>query len=222
MKLEQLVALFRAEVDDTAAPYLWTDPEVIDYAADAEMEACRRALLLIDSSTAATCQYTVAPGASVVTLDTRVLYIGRAKISGQNTPLSRRLVEFMDADKPGWESDTGTPEAYITDWETGKIRLYPAWTAGGTLNLTVARLPLTEMDDLGGDEPEIRPEFHRSLRFWMLYRAYSKKDRETEDPEKAQANLALFEAEFGPRSSALAEEQRRMQQVYERYIGTGA
>ena len=89
------------------------------------------------------------------------------------------------------------------------------------LNLTVARLPLTEMDDLGGDEPEIRPEFHRSLRFWMLYRAYSKKDRETEDPEKAQANLALFEAEFGPRSSALAEEQRRMQQVYERYVGTG-
>ena len=82
MKLEQLVALFRSEVDDTAAPYLWTDPEVIDYAADAEMEACRRALLLIDSSTVATCQYTVAPGASVVTLDPRVLAQG---FGGNNT-----------------------------------------------------------------------------------------------------------------------------------------
>lgn len=218
MKLSELMKLFRAELDDTAAPYLWTDPEVIDYAADAENEACRRALLLVDSSTSAVCTYTVTAGNALVTLDPRVLFVGRAILTGQSVPLTRRLTANMDADKPGWESDTGTPDSYITDFETRKIRLYPKPDVGYTLNLRVFRLPLAEMAK-PDDSPEIRLELHRSLRFWMLYRAFSKKDRETEDPEKAQANLALFEAEFGPRLTAIAEEVKRMQQVYELYSG---
>lgn len=219
MNLAQLITLFRQEIDDAEPPYLWTDPEAVDYAADAENEACRRGLLLIDASTASICQYAITAGQPLVTLDPRVLYVGRAILAGGTTPLTRRLTGNMDADKPGWESDTGTPDSYITDYQTGKIRLYPSPVATGTLNLTVARLPIAEMDNPNDDSPEIRQEFHRSLVFWMLYRAYRKKDRETEDPEKAKEALAMFEQEFGPRTTAPAEEQRRMREVYEAYGG---
>jgi hypothetical protein len=55
------------------------------------------------------------------------------------------------------------------------------------------------------DEPEINRRFHESLVFWMLYRAYSKQDAETKDAKKAGENLALFEQEFGKKSSAIDE-----------------
>ena len=74
----------------------------------------------------------------------------------------------------------------------------------------MVRLPLTDMT-ADGDVPEINPAYHRSLRFWMLYRAYNKRDAETYDQRRAADALAQFEGEFGKKSAAYDEEWIREQ-----------
>jgi hypothetical protein len=93
---------------------------------------------------------------------------------------------------------------FIPDYETGKIVLYPPPSENGTLLMTVVRDPLAEMNDMD-DEPEIAARYHRSLRFWMMFRAYSKQDTETFDPKKLADSLSMFEQEFGKKSAAIDE-----------------
>lgn len=204
MRLNDLIQIFRAEVDDAVTPYLWSDDELIEYANDAELEACRRSRLIVDSSTAAICQIAVVAGTATYALDPRVLFVRRARLTGL-LPLKRKNMQDMDIQYPGWEdAAAGTPSAFIPDFETGKIRLYPTPDAAATLNLMVVRDPLAEMND-DSDTPEIAARYHRSLRFWMMHRAYLKKDADANDPKKAAESLALFEQEFGKKSSALDE-----------------
>lgn len=219
MKLGELIAIVRNEIDDATAPYLWSDPEMIDYAIDAENEACRRSRLLIDSTTTAICQIAVVAGTSVYALDPRVLFVRRVKLAAQDQILGRVAVRDMDYNLSGWESDTGTPSHFITDYQTGKIRLYPIPVVNGTLNLTVVRMPLVDCDEIT-DTPEIHVRMHRSLRFWMMYRAYSKQDSETKDDRKAAESLAFFEEEFGRKSSVIDEEWIAREQMGDVYDGT--
>lgn len=204
MKVSELITVFRREADDTAQPYLWSDPELIEFAADAEYEACRRARLITDQTTTAICQIAVTAGNPSLTLDSRVLFVRRAKIDGQDQPL--RSVDYRDLDEqvPGWEDLEGTPRAFVRNLETGKIRLYRSPDADCTLRLRVVRLPIQRLTTKE-QTPEIHERFHRSLVQWMLFRAFSKKDTQTQDDQRAATALALFEQEFGQRSSAIEE-----------------
>lgn len=218
MTLRDLLSLVRNEIDDVTAPYLWTDPELIEYAVDAENEAARRARLLIDSSTVAVCQIAVVAATAAYDLDSRVIFIRRGKLSSEELPLSRAQMRDLDNALPNWEADTGTPSHFVTDFETGKIRLYPIPTANTTLNLTVVRLPLADMNDLD-ESPEINARYHRSLRYWIMHRAYGKQDSETKDEKKSLENLAKFEQEFGRKSSAVDEEWIEREQAYDTFSG---
>lgn len=205
MQLLDLIKLFRHEVDDTVAPYLWSDLEAIDYANDAQDEACRRARLLVDSTTPALCRLTVPlADAGVVALDPRVLFVRRVRIAGRKA-LSRMSMQDMESYNAYWQDAAPrTPVHFIPDFETGKLLLWPTPDTDVQLELTVVRLPLLEMND-GQDSPEIAPRMHRSLRFWMMFRAYSKQDSQANDPKKAADALTLFEQEFGKKSSAIDE-----------------
>jgi len=218
MKLRDLLTVVRLEIDDATAPYLWTDPELIEYAVDAENEASRRARLLIDSSTVAICQIAVVANTALYALDSRVLFIRRAKLTLDDRPLSRASVRDLDNAVVNWEAEATSPSQFVVDFETGKVRLYPKPVANDTLNLTVVRLPAVDMNDLE-DAPEIKAHYHRSLRFWIMHRAYSKQDSETKDDKKALENLAKFEQEFGSKSSALDEEWIEREQAYDPFSG---
>ena len=50
MNLRQLIDSFRAKTMDSPTKKLWSDDEIIEYANEAVDEACRRAYLLVDSS----------------------------------------------------------------------------------------------------------------------------------------------------------------------------
>jgi hypothetical protein len=204
MTLQDLITLFRNEADDATEPYLWSDEEVIEFANDAENEACRRARLLVDSTSALT-QLLVDPlDAGVIALDPSVVFVRRASLANRR-PLARMTVRDLDDQNPYWQATSpGTPRAFVTDYQTGAILLYPAPAEDDMLLLTIVRTPLVEMASLE-DSPEISPRFHRSLRYWMLYRAYSKQDSQANDPKKAADSLALFEQEFGKKSSAIDE-----------------
>lgn len=219
MTLRDLIDIFRHEVDDVAEPYLWTEEELIEYANDAQNEACRRARLLIDSTTEAICQIDVLIGTASYALDPRVIFIRRAKVASSVLPLARASLRDMDDAALGWDAHTGSVRAYLTDVDSGRVRLYRIPTATDTLHLTVVRLPLAEMVSLD-DAPEIHVRYQRSLRHWMCFRAYSKQDAETKDDKKAAEGLALFEQEFGKKSAAIDEEWIGREQAYDRWDGT--
>jgi hypothetical protein len=220
MKLGQLEAVFRSEADDATEEYLWTPEEVYEFANDAQREACRRARLLRDSSTTAICQIAVTSSNALYTLDPRVLFVRRAKLASRSRPLVPHFLADMDSDSPGWDTLTGIVDSFLPDYETGKLRLFRIPTANDTLNLTVIRLPLADMADPEADSPEISPAYHRSLVYWMLYRAYSKHDSETRNDKAAMENLAMFEQEFGKRSPAFDEQWIREQYIVDGYTGT--
>jgi hypothetical protein len=205
MTLGDLMTLFRNEVDDLAQPYLWSDEEVIEFANDAELEAARRARLLVDSSTPAIAQLAVTAGQPLLALDPRVMFVRRARFAG-SLPLRRMSMQDMEGYDPYWQdAAAGTPRAFVPDYETGKLLLWPPPAANGTLLLTAVRAPLVELAE-DEDRPEIAPRYHRSLRFWMMARAYGKQDSQANDPKKELASLALFEQEFGRKSAAIDEE----------------
>ena len=204
MKLRALMDLFRQEVDDLTEPLLWRDAELIDYANDAQNEAVRRARLLIDSSTAGICTLAFTTASGLLMLDPRVLFIRKARLAGQK-PLLRMTLQDMEAQNPYWQDESvGRARFFVTDFETGRLLLWPQPDTAGTLLLTVVRDPLLEMND-DQDTPEIAPRYHRALRYWMLARAYGKQDSEANDPKKGAEALALFEQEFGKKSAAIDE-----------------
>lgn len=203
MNLEALILAARQESQDLELPYLWSDEEWTRYANDAEREACRRARLIVDASTPAVCNLSLTTSATVP-LDDRVIFIRRAKLSTVASPLRRLSYRDLDRAQPGWQDETGEPVGYVPDMDTGVFRPYPTPTVAATVNMTVVRLPLADMA-VDADTPKIPSRFHESLVFWMLYRAYSKQDAETQDKQKAGDNLVLFEQEFGKKSAAIDE-----------------
>lgn len=205
-------------MDDLDAPELWSDEEIYEYANAAEKQACRNARLLIDSTTAAICQITVPASTAIATLDPRIIFVRRVRVTGKNNPLTRASWRELDEAYPGWEAHTGTVSHFVTDWQTGKLRTYRIPIADTVLNLTVARLPLADMTPLSS--PEINARYHRSLVYWMKHLAYMKQDSETFNLEKAKLNMDMFEAEFGKRSSAIDEEWIERQQQTDVYDGT--
>lgn len=205
MKVGDLLDETRAELDDVALPYLWTDAELIGYADDAQREAARRGRLFVDSTTTAVARITLVAGTATYALDPRVIRVNRAIVDGESRPLMFKMLRDLDDQFPGWESMEETPTIICPDFETGKIRLVGTPTASGTLRLTVVRLPLVKLNDLQ-DDLEVRDEQQRNLRHWIMYRAYLKRDSETFKPDKAAEALQLFTAEFGPPRPAYDEQ----------------
>lgn len=204
MTLAELLADARMKSTDDVAPYLWSDAELKGYANEAEREACRRGRLIVDSTSTQVCNITLAANRATTILSPKVFFVNRAKLVGESLPLTPISYKDLDRQVPGWEDTTGTPTHFVKDMDSGKFRPYPTPTAATAVRLTVTRMPLCDMTE-DTDEPEIRPHLHESLVHWMLYRQYSKPDADTEDEAKAAKHLALFEQEFGKKSSAFDE-----------------
>lgn len=208
MNLAGLIREYRREADDNAQPYFVADDDLMDFANEAEEEACRRALLLRDSTTAAVCTVAITAGNPVFTLHASVIDVLRVKMASETVPLAIVPQDEMDRVNVGWDTMTGKPRAVVAGRDTGKLRLWPSPTVNETLALTVTRLPVAEMNDLE-DTPEIPRQYHRALAQWMLYRVFSIRDSELFDPNKAANALANFEREFGKRQSARNEAWRQ-------------
>lgn len=205
MTLADLISNARARSVDTAVPYFVSDAQWTAFANDAEREACRRARLIVDSTTPEICQLALTTGTQTYALDPRIIFIRRVRVLTVPRPLTRASYKDLDQRGADWEDETGEPCAFVPDIGTALFRPYPTPSADYTAKLTVVRTPLVDMvDDI--DTPEINPRFHDSLIYWMLFRFYSIDDSELNDPKKAADNLALFEQEFGKKSTAIDEE----------------
>ena len=208
MTLDDLIAEYREEAHDSGTPPFVSDAWLTKRANQAEQEVCRRSGLLIES-VHAMCTVAVTAGDPVVSLNSKIIDIKKARMSLDSQELYPITVNQLAL---YWENDTGTPSHYVTDYQSGAIRLYPSPVVDDDLKLTVTRLPIADMAD-GEDEPEIREEYHSALVQWILHRAYAKQDIDIFDPHKSARALAEFEREFGTRSSARNEHWMRARHV---------
>lgn len=205
--LLQLRDAVRGRVDDAALPYLCSDALLTQYANDAQNEACRRARLLLDSTTVAVCSLTIVALTVTYTRHASILFIRRAKWTAADgsaailRPVSSRDLDKMDS---SWDTQTGRPRGYVIDTTTGQFRPFPTPDVAGTVALTVIRTPLAALA-LDADVPEIPARFHAGLENWMRKRYYDMQDAEIKDPKKAAEAELDFEREFGKKSSAIDE-----------------
>lgn len=208
-----LLAEYRRRAGDQADPPNATDVQVYVLLTEAEQEACQRSHPIFDCDTAETCEYTVAADATSVALDPRVLRVDHATFTPAGASHAVRVEltgidhirEVRDA-RPGVVVCARPTLAAHSARST--LTLYPAPSAGGTLNLDVYRMPLYDIES-GTDEPEIPPELHMGLVDWVLYRVYDTPDMELTDPQRAQKALADFTERFGERRDGDTQRKHR-------------
>lgn len=218
MKGRELMALTRRDLDDEGQNQLWKDHELAEYMVDAENEACRRARLIVDTLTDRICNIKLNASESHYKLDSRIIFIRRVKLSDYAVPIKKMRLRDLDQQYAGWESQTGLVRAWTTGYSTGYLTVFrkpdaQTYPTMPSIRLTVVRLPLA--DATPDAELEIHERHQRNLRHWMKFRAYSKEDGDTWNPQKAKLALDLFEAEFGPPSPAMVEEFIDQQYDYE-------
>ena len=207
MTLSQLLARLRIDLDDTEQDYLWSDADLKSYINEAQEQAVRRARLIIDSSTSAVCNVTVVANTASYTLNSKIYRVLDVIPSWNGGDLLRKwTTKELSLRNNSWHSETSkTPDAYLLDYESGKIRLYPKPTQNGTLTLRVYRLPLQDMV-ADSDTPEIAEHYHKPMLHYARFLAYMKPDADTQDKAKAQEAEALFALEFGEQKSAWSDE----------------
>lgn len=213
MTLEDIIAEFRRTMTDAALPYLWSDVEIISYLNSAIDEACERALLIEDRTTAACCQITLIAAQADYALHTKVIKVKRLTYAGR--ALTETSVEALDNEDPLWETRTGEPRQYVLTGKTG-LRLVPTPTTATVavidkIYLTVYRTPLVAFDsDSDTDDiPELPALYHLRLMPWIYRCALLKTDTETMNAPKALEHEAVFERSFGLRPDANVQRKRR-------------
>ena len=205
MTLAELIRAFRDEIKDTIKPYLVSDDAARRYANQAQIEAARRARLLVDSSSDL-CRIDYSAGEPVIDTDSRIVSLRRVRIETAARPLRLAKAAEMDEEFCGWDSSTSQSRPFIAvvDYGTDQLRLYPTPATAGTLCLTVTREPLNLLVN-DEDSPEIPRRLHDRLIPWMKHRAYGMQDSDLYDAKQAALSLAEFEQEFGAAIGAINE-----------------
>jgi len=194
MTFAEIEASARLTLDDNSSDdQLWSQSEILEYAQDAENEACERAGLIIDSTSALT-DIAVTSTTGTYGIASTIITIDSIKMSLGTAPLIETTERVLDLTALNWRSDTGTPRSYVKT-PTNNIVIYPMPTVADTANMTVTRFPITPMTLLGS--PEIDDRYHAGLLFWILHRCYMKNDSETLNVDKAKDYGQQFVTWFG-------------------------
>jgi hypothetical protein len=206
-----LLAEYRRRADDRAEPYFMSDAQVLALLTEAEQEACQRSHPIFDYDTAEVVEYAIAAEQSSVALDPRVLRVDHAAFTPSGALRGCRMeLTGIDAIRDMQDGRTviSSRPSHAAHSVRSTLTLYPAPSVAGTLRLDVYRLPLYDIED-ASDEPEIPAELHMGLVDWVLYRVYSTKDSELEDPARAQVALRDFTDRFGERRTGDAQRRHR-------------
>lgn len=206
MNLGEILTEYRRQTKDNVKPYLIDDTAATIAFNEAQREACRRARLIVDSTTQGVAQVSVSAGNPIVNISDKIISIRRARLQSRSCPLTKRLVRTMDELAPGWDTSTNTsqPSQLVVDYQTDAVYLYPTPSDDDILLMTVTRDALYDVD-ADDDEPEINSRYLMPCIEWMKFRCYSNEDTDLYDERKASIALSRFEAEFGPAIGATNE-----------------
>lgn len=216
MLSDALLARFRLDVSDVAAPYLWSDAEIYSYMDEAQKMFCRLQGGIADASSALT-TLAVTAGDTWVTLSPKILKLRFAqRADGREvTVLNFEDVQFG---RSGVRFDmaTGPLSTVVAGMEKDKLRCVPVPVADDTLQLTIYRLPLTDITTTG-QTLEVDELHHTALLLWMKYLAHSKQDAETYDRGRA----TQFEGQFRVYCEQARQERERREHKYREVLYGG-
>lgn len=214
--LSELLAQFRRDMDDMEIPYLWSDDEIYEYLDEAQAEFCEEvdALAGVEDLAYSATDTTVNQPAYVTRLraahvDGKKLRLFTAEQWDEGSVFEDDYGNVGSGVSDDWETDTAEePKALITDFETGKLRLYPIPTADGIVKARIYRRPKTFMLDL--DEPEIVDrQRQRAIVIGARAHAYLKNDSETYDSKLAEKMHQLFYAKLEQFNHRRVRQSRR-------------
>lgn len=217
---ELITHMRESMLDDAAPPYLWSDTELLRYLNYAEVQACRRAHLIIDGTTAndngtaATagtagqkplCTLSILANQAVYLLSPKILQVKRCQLLSMTYPLEGP-VQYPELDErmSGWKGTSGTvgtagsggsPACFLNE-PGNTITFILAPSANDTAYLVVSRLPLTPFTLL--TSPEIEEVYHHGLMNWACHLAFKKPDSEAQNLNLAKIYEDSFTDEFGP------------------------
>jgi len=236
--LELVTHMRESILDDNVVPYLWETTELLRFLNYAEVQACRRAHLIIDNATAndygtaATagtsgvsplCTLTVVANQAEYTLSRLILQVKRCQLRSMTTPLLGPYTypetdQFMSgwmgtAGSIGTAGSGGYPDAFINE-PGNKIIFVLCPSVNDTADLIVSRLPLTSFTL--ETSPEINVQYHENLMDWAAHLAFSKPDAETFNPNLADRYEKKFTAAFGPLPDAFTDRIRKTVQMQAR------
>jgi len=192
-----LYGLFRADVVDTSAPYLWSDVEVWSYMTDAESMFCQLTGGLQDS-TSTLCELPITSGEKTAPYSQKIMNIRGAAL--RSTERDVKVLNYEDlshADNSRqytrqYMNTAGPVLAIVIGMDEGLIRLVQVPEADDTIDLVIDRLPLEALTTEA--EFEVAEQHQRALMLWMKHLAYSKQNADTYDKTSAAEEMAKFTA----------------------------
>ncbi|OOV05767.1 hypothetical protein RF819_02745 [Rhodoferax fermentans] len=205
MLADDLLALFRSDVVDTAAPYLWSDTEVWGYMNDAYRMFVRRIGGIPDTSSALT-RLVLAPGQPTSAVSPLILRFRSAYLLSDGTELKivneAGLPTLTTSDYGQLNTQRrsllqGKVTHMVTGMDRNAARGLVRWVRipdrADTVQLSVQRLPLDTVEP-GFEFGEIGEEHHEHLMLWMKARAYGKQDAECFDRGRRDEYTQQFNA----------------------------
>lgn len=228
----ELIAHMRESIlDDVAVPYLWPDVELLRDLNFGEVQACRRAHLIIDGTTAndngtaATagtlgqkplCSLAIVADQATYNLSPKILQIRRCQLKSMTVPLTGP-VTYSEIDEylSGWIGTSGTVgtagsggyPTYFLNEPGNTITFIRAPSASDTASLVISRIPLTPFTLQ--TSPEIDEKYHEGLMDWAAHLAYMKNDSDTLNMGLAKFYEDRFARQFGQIPNAYSERMKK-------------
>ena len=230
---KDLVAYVRESIlDDIALPQLWKDTEILRNLNFAEVQACRRAHLIIDattpsdSGTAGTastmgqqslCVLPIIANQATYYLSPKILQVKRCQLLSMPFPLNGP-VSYPELDDriPEWWGTSGTvgtagsggnPTHFMNE-PNNTITFVRAPSTNDTALLVISRLPLLSFTLQSS--PEIEEKHHQGLANWAAHLCFLKPDSDTLNMNLASLYEAKFTNEFGPLPTAYEERIKKV------------
>lgn len=189
MNTTELLSVFRQEVYDNVAPYLWSDSLVYTYIDDAQKQFCRKTYGIEDSRSF---KITIkSDGTEWYAIDPLILKIRSATDATTGAEVPLIAAEKMATAGLRFDGKVGPLRTLVTGLDKGMVRAHPVPNTASVVNLSTFRLPA---DIAAGDDFEIDPQHVLALLDWVKAKAYRVQDAETSNPKKAMEHEQVFEA----------------------------
>ena len=206
MNLAQIEEAARLRFVDAGLRRQWTSPEIRGFANQAEREACERANLIEDATTAAVCEIAGLAATATYNLHAKIIEVSSVTWDGRFLdPISRGELNRLYPN--GWKARTGRPSHFI-DPQQRTLTLFPIPTAAADIELIAYRYPLVDMTG-DADSPEIPERYHFDLLDWMEHLAYLKDDTEALNINAAARAADRFTQKFGVKIDANTRRTQR-------------
>lgn len=200
------VSLFRREMSDEIAPFLWSDEDAYGYLDDAQKMFARLTGGLPDASSSLT-RIDFGIDQPDFELSPLILKVRSAYRVSDGRPINVINYENMEREGLRFDGRKGPVNTLVIGADSKLAYLMPIPSIEDAIQMLVDRLPLCSIDlDNAPQRLEIDEHHHRHLLDRMKELAYGKQDAETFDKTKSE--------EFGARflsycSMAKLEKERR-------------